>query len=330
MSNFNLPPDVSFEDLKPVDDLTLETKPKQENKSGFDMRNYLDFSIPEGQTSREITIRLLPISHKTPTKYFQIVHIHNIKVNSDLKPNKSGRKGYICLNKSDLQAKSKCPICEIQDNLWQQWHAETEKAKKDEIVNQIKDLNTRKYCIVRCIERSNEKDGPKFWRIPIRNDKTDVYHKILLLAETRNKEGKEAGVDVNILSLHNGRDLKITFTEGTGAPTVVDKGISTPLSSNEEEFNNWFYNEKKWDEVFTVKPYEYLQLAFNGETPWFDKISQKWVSKAEFDRIKNSQTYPPENESKNIEIKQSVNEIPFTQSTQPTTNTPLYDDELPF
>ena len=55
----------------------------------------------------------------------------------------------------------------------------------------------------------------------------------------------------------------ITFTEGTGAPTVVDKGISTPLSTNEEEFNKWYYNEKKWDEVFTVKPYEYLKLVFN-------------------------------------------------------------------
>lgn len=327
MSNFNLPPDVSFEDLQPIENLNCgnSTKPK-EHKTGFDSRNYLDFSIPEGQSSREITIRLLPISPAEPANYFKLVHIHNIKVNSELKPNKSGKKGYICLEQSDLQAKSRCPICEAQGELWKQWHQETEQVKKDEIVKQIKELNTREYCIVRCIERGNEKDGPKFWRIPIRGDKTDVYHKILLLAETRNKEGKEAGVNINILSLHNGRDLKITFTEGTGAPTVVDKGISTPLSTNEEEFNKWYYNEKKWDEVFTVKPYEYLKLVFNGESPWFDKVNEKWVSKTEYEKLKSSRSEDFTTTRDYIKV-----EIPQSKTIETTQyNTYIEDDGLPF
>lgn len=328
MSNLNLPPDVSFEDLQPIENLNkgiLSTK--KENKTGFDRRNYLDFSIPEGKTSREITIRLLPISSAEPTNYFKLVHIHNIKVNNELNPNKSGKKGYICIQKSDLQAQNRCPICEAQDELWKQWHQETDKIKKEEIVKEIKDLNTREYCIVRCIERGNEDDGPKFWRIPIRGDKTDVYHKILLLAETRNKEGKEAGVNINILSLHNGRDLKITFTEGTGAPTVVDKGISTPLSTNDEEFNKWYYNDKKWDEVFTVKPYDYLKLAFNGESPWFDKVNGKWVSKVEYEKLKTSRN--DENEyNSNTYITPNNTQTSTTENSYQ--NTYADDDELPF
>jgi hypothetical protein len=156
---------------------------------------------------------------------------------------------------------------------------------------------------VRCIERGKESEGPKFWRIPIRQDQTDAYHKIILLGETRRKEGEEAGININIFSIYEGRDLKITFTEGTGAPTVVDKSVSTPLTRDNDELVKWYYDDKKWSDVFSTKPYDYLKIAFEGEIPWFDKPNNKWVAKTEFDNIKSNQEQKINEEIKNIESK---------------------------
>lgn len=331
----------------PVDVIVPPTmgSPKTEKTSVFDSRNYLDFSIPEGQTSREITIRLLPVNTETQ-EIFQIVHLHTIPVHKDLKPNKSGKKAYMCLSSSNTgidhtKFGTKCPICEAQKEIWDQWHKETDDDKKKELAKQAGALNIREYCIVRCIERGKEEDGPKFWRIPLRQDQTDAYHKIVLLGETRRKEGEEAGQEINIYSLYNGRDLKITFTEGNGAPTVVDKSISTPITKDNDLLIKWYYDEKKWSDVFSTKPYDYLKVAFNGDVPWFDKANNQWVSKTEFDGIKTSQEADANTAVKEAEA-QFKTEVPVTK-TPPTVPTPnvtvktepvLFDtqtdDDLPF
>ena len=227
MNNFNgqLPPDFEFDAIIPQAPKTNAVEKIE--KAAYDVRNYLDFSIPSGQKSKEITIRLLPIKlikegDKEKPEFFQIVHLHTIPVNKELKPNKSGKKAYMCLSSKNTGIDhetygSKCPVCEAQQELWNSWHEETDELKKKKIIEAIKQLNIREYCIVRCIERGKEDEGPKFWRIPIRQDQTDAYHTLLLLGETRKQEGLEAGIKINIFSCHNGRDLKITFTEGNGS-----------------------------------------------------------------------------------------------------------------
>lgn len=290
--NGKMPPVTEFDSIMPQ--TTNTPSVEKFEKAAFDSRNYLDFSIPDGQKTRDITIRLLPVvvDDGKPHQFFQIVHLHNIPVHKELNPNKSGKKAYMCLNSKNKgidhdKYGTKCPVCETQQELWKQWHDETDDVKKKAIVKSINQLDIREYCIVRCIERGKESDGPKFWRIPLRQDRTDAYHKILLLAEARHKEGLEAGVDVNIFCPYNGRDLTITFSEGTGAPTVIDKGISTPITRDEELLSKWYYDDKKWSDVFSTKPYDYLKIVFNGEIPWYDKLNQKWVSKTEFDNGKN-------------------------------------------
>jgi hypothetical protein len=343
MTNYNgqqLPPDAEFDNIIPQ---TMNTTDKVEKLPAFDSRNYLDFSIPDGQKTREINIRLLPIkTDGDKPEFFQIVHLHNISVNKELNPNKSGKKAYMCLGPKNTGIDhsvygSKCPVCEEQQELWNKWHEETDEVKKKALIDSIKQLNIREYCIVRCIERGKEEDGPKFWRIPLRQDQTDAYHKIILLYETRKKEGEEAGVKINIFSLYEGRDLKITFTEGTGAPTVVDKSVSTPVTKDNEQLIKLYYDDKKWSDVFSTKPYDYLKIAFEGEVPWYDKVNKCWVSKTDFEKNKSSQEKTFNEEIKKAEsqflstpiIPQStinVEEQPFTSSV----NYPNVDDELPF
>lgn len=340
MNNLNgqLPPDVDFDEINSQQPTTMSSKNVE--KTTFDKRNYLDFTIPNGETSKEITIRLLPISIENgEVEFFKIVHFHNISVNEELNPNKSGKKTYMCLDSKNTNIDhniygSKCPICEAQQELWKQWHNETDESKKKILIDAIKPLNIREYCIVRCIERGKENEGPKFWRIPLRQDKTDAYHKILLLGETRRKEGLEAGIKTNIYSIYEGRDLVITFTEGNGAPTVMDKSISTPLTKDENLLISWYYDDKKWDDVFSVKPYDYLKIVYEGNVPWFDKENNQWVSKTEFDNLKTTQINKADSEIAEIENNfiNSANNENNISSNETTTNIPecLIDDDLPF
>lgn len=350
MINYNgqLPPDAEFDSIVPQ---TMNTTSDKVEKKAFDTRNYLDFTIPDGQKSVEKVIRLLPINiNGDKGEMFQIVHLHNIPVNKELSPNKSGKKAYMCLNAKNTGVDhekygSKCPVCEAQQELWKQWHAETDPIKKKAIIKEINQLDIREYCIVRCIERGKENEGPKFWRIPLRQDQTDAYHKIILLAKTRHDEGLEAGVNINIYSLYEGRDLIVTFTDGTGAPTIVDKGISTPITKDGNLLNEWYYHEKKWSDVFSTKPYDYLKLAFEGEVPWYDKVNKCWVRKTDFDSTKTTQENVIENNIKNAEA-QFVAEMPSVspvdnvsvaqpQMVSPTVTIPqaapqIPDDDLPF
>ena len=49
----------------------------------------------------------------------------------------------------------------------------------------------------------------------------------------------------------------------------------------------WIYDSKKWQDVFTCKPYEYLSLVSQMKTPWFDKANNIWIDKDEYDGNNN-------------------------------------------
>ena len=94
---------------------------------------------------------------------------------------------------------------------------------------------------------------------------------------------------MNILDIYNGRDLNVTITEGNAAPQILDASISTPLSRDEEQMKKWIYDEKKWQDVFSTKPYEYLSLISQMKIPWYDREQSKWVDKEEIDAKKQGQ-----------------------------------------
>ena len=51
----------------------------------------------------------------------------------------------------------------------------------------------------------------------------------------------------------------------------------------------WIYDEKKWQDVFSTKPYEYLSLISQMKIPWYDREQGKWVDKEEIDAKKQGQ-----------------------------------------
>jgi hypothetical protein len=284
-------PNITF------DSLVVEGQNNKTDKktSAFDAKNYLNTRLSDGETEKKLTIRLLPMDLKTGNP-FVVVHTHNVKVPQTLvKTGEKPYKTYICLAKNaDIDHDkygSKCPFCEINKRAYQESTKETDPV----MVKSLKEISlanlSRESVICRCIERGKEDEGVKFWKFNIRADKTDPYNQILNLVNLRKETAERKGKVENILDIYNGRDLTITITEGfTSAPTIVDDIDRSPLSENEELMKKWIYDTKKWQDVFTCKPYEYLSLVSQMKTPWFDRNNNIWVDKDEYDGVSNSAT----------------------------------------
>jgi len=287
----------------------------QQNNGGYNEKNYLDVRLKEGQDKKELRIRLLPIDANSSTP-FTIVHMHNVKVPTEINP--SGWKNYMCLGKHNNidheRFGDKCPFCELNKTAYNNSQAEglTEAEKKAWIDVSLA-AKSKPVCIVRCIERDHEDEGPKFWKIPVReNKKDDPYHAMIELMDLRNKEDIDDGGDgYNIFDLYNGKDLKLTinavyengkWTNKTNI-SVVDYGKQKPLSEDEDEMNRWINDPKKWSDVFVTKPYEYLAVILDGKVPFFDKKINKWVSKDEYFGTANENK---EAEVMNDQISQAV------------------------
>jgi hypothetical protein len=197
-------------------------------------------------------------------------------------------KSYIGLSKNkDINHEkfgTKCPFCEINREAYN----ESTKTTDPQMIKYYREISlanlSKEAVITRGIERGKEDEGVKFWKFNLRADKTDPYNQIWELAKLRKEEAERKGKVNNILDIYEGRDLNITITaEGTSAPTIVDDSDRSPISENEELMRKWIFDEKKWQDVFTCKPYEYLSLVAQMKTPWFDRENNIWVDKDEYD-----------------------------------------------
>lgn len=160
----------------------------------------------------------------------------------------------------------------------------------------------RETVIMRVIERGKEDEGPKFWKVNISRRGDDAYSLIKNLAERLHKEGLENGVEENLYDSFKGRDIILTISGSDNAKdnkttiTVTQALSQTPISKDEAQMAEWIYDEKKWNDVFAVKPYEYLSIVSKGDIPWFDRETGKWVSKEVVDGKREEQEAAVENE----------------------------------
>ena len=352
MSEYNstLPVDVTDEAM--AADATEKQENNYQEKTVFDVKNYLDTKIPDGASEKKLTIRLLPFPEtKSP---FLHIHMHNVKVPTEIAA--SGFKSYVCLRKTDGFDKSnyggdKCPFCELNQSAYQDFQKETDPTKKDFYKKLSLQNIPREAVIMRCIERGAESDGVKFWKVNVNQDKGDAYNLIKTLYETRKQEWladpENAGKDpsqANILSWKDyGYDLIITFktkeeiNKKTGkketkkSVQVTDAKKPTPLSTNMEQVKAWIGDPKKWYEVFVPKHYDYTALILQGKTPFFDKSVGKWVSKEEHAENENKSV---EDAEKQIMEAQRIatgvaKPADNTQATAPAVSV-FEDDGIPF
>ena len=316
---------------------TVSTSFKNKEKV-FDEKNYLNIRLSDNQTSKELKFRLLPIDGESNTP-FKKIHVHTVKVPKEVSP--SGWKSYICIEKTEGIDRniygSKCPFCEMNREAYKKFSEATEPTIKERWKKISLDNIPKEACIVRGIERGAEEDGPKFWKFNIRKDKTDPKGQIMELYKTRLEESREEGLgDENILDINTGKDLKITISlasdnnqgENRTSVKIVDYGKNKPLSTDVNQMLEWLNDSKKWSDVFTIKPYDYLSVILEGEIPFFDKTMNKWVKK--MDKIK-------EHEDQINDINQKIADAEamtmINNNVDTTMSIPVTDatsEELPF
>lgn len=316
---------------------TVSTSFKNKEKV-FDEKNYLNIRLSDNQTTKELKFRLLPIDGESNTP-FKKIHVHTVKVPKEVSP--SGWKSYICIEKTEGIDRniygSKCPFCEMNREAYKKFTEATEPTIKERWKKISLDNIPKEACIVRGIERGAEEDGPKFWKFNIRKDKTDPKGQIMELYKTRLEESREEGLeDENILDINTGKDLKITISlasdnnqgENRTSVKIVDYGKNKPLSTDVNQMLEWVNDSKKWSDVFTIKPYDYLSVILEGEIPFYDKTLNKWVKK--MDKLKEQ-----ENQVNDINQKIADAEamVIINNNVDATMSAPVMDatsDELPF
>lgn len=320
-------PNITLDSIIEEEETPIVNKPQ----GNFDVKNYLNIKLAPGETEKTLTIRLLPMDLKTGNPFVK-VHVHNVQVPKDMvKPGDKPFKSFVCLRKNkDIDHDkfgTKCPYCDLNYQAYQESITQTDPAKKKMYQKISLDNLSQEAVIVRCIERGKEDEGVKFWKFNIRNDKTDPYNQIIKLRNLRRENAERKGKTENILDIYNGRDLNITITaEGTSAPTIVDDSDKSPLSESEEQMRQWIFDPKKWQDVFTCKPYEYLALVSQMRVPWFDKGKGIWVDKEDYDAEHNNKVKEANEEIKNVKngVMEMINNIGSDGSTKNN------EEELPF
>lgn len=282
-------PNVNFDELVQIEQ-NQHTK-KEQKTTNFDAKNYLDTRLKKGELKKEIKIRLLPNPNEPGFSPFIKVQTHTLSKLPEA-ISKSGFKSYICLENSNVDSEKfgkKCPFCELRRAAYNESVKETDPLKKKSLQELSISNIPRETVIMRVIERGREDEGPKFWKVNISRRGDDACSLIKNLAERLHKEGLENGVEENLYDSFKGRDIILTISGSDNAKdnkttiTVTQALSQSPISKDEALMSSWIYDEKKWDDVFAVKPYEYLSIISKGDIPWFDRETGKWVSKAVVD-----------------------------------------------
>lgn len=255
-----------------------EKQNKHQNQSvfTFNPKNYLDTKIPKGQNTKQVRIRILPVSSTDPNIFLKL-KTHPLKVSPEIANN--GFKSFICLNDPHLQGRNEkgCPLCDRSNELFAS--AKTFKDKGDmnmskTIFKQACDFKNKTTYIVRVIVRGKEDEGVKFWRFNDNSKGEGCYDKLMSIYNTR-REQKADGTMYNIFDLMEGKDIVLTLSRiydkkgdtGKTSIQITDANLPSPLSSDIAQANTWINDSKKWTDAYGIKNYDYLTIIADGKIP---------------------------------------------------------------
>jgi hypothetical protein len=289
-----------------LDQYEANNKPKYEKKSEkvYDIKNYFNTYIKEGVKSAQKTIRILPTSDGSSP--FVEVWGHKIKVDGDWKT-------FACLKHEKNEP---CPFCEAREAL-----LATGKESDKELA---KAYNARMMYVVKVIDRDHPEEGVKFWRFNHDYRKEGILDKI---------QGVLRAIKKNITDPETGRDLVLTINRNqSGAPVVSAVASLDPsvLSEDAEQAAAWLADTRTWEDVYSVKTYDYLEIIVKGGVPAWDKDAKRFVDKASLEADK------AETDNLDSELTMGVENVKASVVASTTTedsDVPSTEDEgddLPF
>lgn len=225
------------------------------------LKKYFTTVLPKGSKGEERRIRILPT--KDGSSPFVEVYFHEVQVDGKwiklFDPKQEGKRS---------------PLNEVHDSLMQ-----TGVESDRELARQYR---SRKFYIVKVIDRDNEQDGVKFWRFKHNAKQDGILDKIFPIFQ---KKG-------DITDPENGRDLTLFLSltksgngkEYTAINTIMPEDPS-PLSEKQSQSDEWLTDELVWSDVYSKKGEDYLDMVANGETPRWDSATSKWVSNSQSEDV---------------------------------------------
>lgn len=283
-------------------------KPKYEKKSEkvYDLKNYFNTYIKDGVKSATKQIRVLPNTNGgTP---FVEMHGHKIQVDGEWKT-------FPCLKHEKDEA---CPFCEAREALLSTGReSDKELAKK---------YSAKMMYVVKVIDREHPEEGVKFWRFNHDYRKEGIYDKIIGVLNALKKD---------VTHPETGRDLVLTINRNQNNVPVVSAVASldpSPLSENAEEAKAWLSDVRTWEDVYSVRSYEYLEIIVKGGIPVWSSEDKKFVDKASLTATSS------ETESLDSELTLGVENVKAGIVSAPTATTATVEtakeeeesDDLPF
>jgi gp32 DNA binding protein like len=235
-------------------------KSKQSNSGGSKMsqeermKKYFAAILGKNESTATKRIRILP--SKDGSSPFVEAFFHEIQIAGQW--NKVYDPG-----KNDNE---QSPLTEVHDELL--------KTGKESDKELAKSYKSRKFYIVKVIDRDHPEDGVKFWRFKHNYKNEGVLDKIIPIWKTKG----------DITDPTKGRDLIIELAkaktpkgkEYTVIQTVMYDDPS-PVHERKETADSWINDELTWRDVYSKKPIEYLEAVARGETPRWDTESGKYV-----------------------------------------------------
>lgn len=218
------------------------------------MKKYFTTVLPKGSTGEERRIRILPTADGSSP--FKEVYFHEVQVDGKwvklYDPRQEGKRS---------------PLHEVYEGLMM-----TGVDSDRELARQYR---SRKFYIVKVIDRDNEQDGVKFWRFKHNAKGDGVLDKIFPIFKNKG----------DITDPTSGRDLIISLSltkagtgkEYTSISSVIPEDKS-PLHEDETMSKKWIEDELTWSDVYSKKPEDYLEMVARGEVPRWDSDTKKWIS----------------------------------------------------
>jgi len=225
------------------------------------MKRYFTTVLPKGSKGEERRIRILPT--KDGSSPFVEVYFHEIQVDGKwvklFDPSQEGKRS---------------PLNEVREAL-NMTGVESDREL-------ARNYRSRKFYIVKVIDRDHEQDGVKFWRFKHNAKGDGILDKVFPIF--RNKG--------DITHPETGRDmiLSLTLTKaGTGKEyTSINSVIpedAGKLHADDNVAKTWIEDELTWSDVYSKKGEDYLEMVAKGEVPRWDTNSNKWVSNSTAEEV---------------------------------------------
>jgi len=218
------------------------------------MKKYFAAILKDTEKQGQRRLRILP----TPdgSSPFKEVWYHEIQVDGKFQK-------FYDPGKNDNE---RSPLNEVYEEL--------RSTGKDSDKELAKQYLSRKFYIVKVIDRDNEADGVKFWRFKHNYKNEGILDKIIPIWRAKG----------DITDPDNGRDIILELTKAKtpkGATYTVIQTVMyddpAPVHENKETANSWIKDELTWEDVYSKKPEEYLEAIARGETPRWDSDKGGYV-----------------------------------------------------